>query len=338
MDLHDLLPAGNYVVRSMPTGELYLEAIENFEVNHKLYGKIALQTKKVLHTFNDRGSSTGLMLSGEKGSGKTLLAKNICVEGAKAGVPTIVINAPWRGDSFNTLIQHIRQPCIVLFDEFEKVYDAPKQQEILTLLDGVFPSKKMFIITCNNKWGVDIHMRNRPGRIYYMLEFKGLEDAFIQEYCQDNLTNEKYTDSICKIASVFDSFNFDMLKALVEEMNRFDESPQEAISMLNAKPEFSNACQYNMALSIDGKKVDEASLNEATWLGNPMFGALNVGYYVQVEGKDEDDDSQFRILPFGPGDIEKIDAREGKFIYRKGSAVLSLTRVKQASYSYFDSF
>jgi hypothetical protein len=80
---------------------------------------------------------------------------------AKQGVPTIVINAPWCGDKFNTLIQSIQQPCIVMFDEFEKVYSSEEQEAMLTLLDGIYSSKKLFLLTSNDKWRVDSHMRNR---------------------------------------------------------------------------------------------------------------------------------------------------------------------------------
>ena len=164
----------------------------------------------------DRDASTGVMLTGEKGSGKTLLAKNVSFEAAKQGIPTIIINAAWCGDAFNSLIQSIEQPAIILFDEFEKVYDKDDQQQILTLLDGVFPSKKLFVLTCNDKWRVDVHMRNRPGRIYYMLDFAGLDHDFIRDYCADNLKAQEHTEAVCKISSLFDEFNFDMLKALID--------------------------------------------------------------------------------------------------------------------------
>jgi hypothetical protein len=39
----------------------------------------------------------------------------------------------------------------------------------------------------NDKFKVNQHMRNRPGRIFYMIEYKGLDKQFIREYCQDRL-------------------------------------------------------------------------------------------------------------------------------------------------------
>jgi SpoVK/Ycf46/Vps4 family AAA+-type ATPase len=182
MDLHEKLPPGNYVVKQDPFENLYLEHTEDFEIPAKLYGDTTRNADRIINSFWQRGKSTGVMLVGEKGSGKTLLSKHICVELAKQDVPTIVINSPWHGDKFNTLIQTIEQPAIIMFDEFEKVYDPEEQESLLTLLDGVYASKKLFMLTSNDKWKVDSHMRNRPGRIFYMIDFKGLDAEFIREY------------------------------------------------------------------------------------------------------------------------------------------------------------
>ncbi len=47
-------------------------------------------------------------------------------------------------------------------------------------------------------------------------------------------------------------FNFDMLKALVEEMNRYNETPTDALAMLNAKPEFDIGWMYITVLKSLG--------------------------------------------------------------------------------------
>jgi hypothetical protein len=334
MDLHDLLPATNYVIKEDPFGNLYLEQIEEFEIPSKLYGLISKQTERILRTFSERTSSTGVMLSGEKGSGKTLLAKNISGKAIELGIPTIVINAPWHGDKFNSFIQNISQPCIILFDEFEKVYADKDQQDILTLLDGVFPTKKLFILTCNDRWKVNTHMRNRPGRIYYMLDFDGLDDAFIEEYCNDNLINKVHTDRVCKIATVFDSFNFDMLKALIEEMNRFDETPQEALAMLNAKPEFSSPVAYDVEVSIGGKKLPEDKVHEKGLITNPLFSTFSIDYSHIPEGKKEEDEEYLSII-LSPKDIKHINAKEGTYVFSKEGRVVTLKKIKHSKVDYY---
>ena len=340
MDLHDFLPAGNYVIKEDPFGNLYLQTIDSFEVRGKTYGDHSKNRDRILNTFMDRIASTGVMLTGEKGSGKSLLAKAVSMRGAEMGIPTIVINAPWAGDKFNSFLQSIDQPTIILFDEFEKVYPSEAQEQILTLLDGVFPSKKLFMLTCNDKWRVDSHMRNRPGRIFYMMDFKGLDSEFIIEYCNDNLKAKEHIEKICNIASLFGEFNFDMLKALVEEMNRYNEAPEEAMRMLNSKPEYdSTTTKYAITFTLNGEEVKQEHLEGKEWKGNPLQSAVSVDYKEYEEEKDEDGDLQWdwANVRFTHADLKKIDPTNGKFIFlNKDGAGLILTRVKEKGYTYLD--
>lgn len=342
MDLHDLLPPGNYVVKEMPMdGPLYLEMIENFEIKGKKYGDLNKNTDRIINTFLSRPAATGVMLAGEKGSGKSLLAKNLAIVAAEQHkIPTIVINAPWVGDKFNSFIQSIEQPVVILFDEFEKVYDSDDQEKALTLLDGVFPTKKLFVLTCNDKWRVDSHMRNRPGRLFYMLDYKGLDTAFITEYCMDNLKPElqMHTEKMCQIASLFGQFNFDMLKATVEEMNRYDESPEEALRMLNVKPEFDGGNKFDIKLQLNGEDLKDTDLESREWSGNPLQSQVQI-HYKQFD-KDEDGDEvwDWERLRFSAVDLKKIDSQTGRFVFVKDGAVLTLNKIKEKTYNYYDAF
>lgn len=328
MDLQKTLPVGNYTVKYNDMGGFFfLEMVDSFTPVSKLYGNATRHAERIMKTFFDRENSTGVMLNGEKGSGKTLLAKTLSINGALVGVPTIIINQSWTGDTFNKFLQDIEQPCIILFDEFEKVYNAEDQEKALTLLDGVFPSRKLFVITCNDKWRVNEHMRNRPGRIYYMLDFKGLEPDFIQEYCDDNLVAKEYIPKIIEISALFEQFNFDMLKALVEEMNRYNESPQEALTMLNAKPEFNNNGKFECKLIYEGEEVTNTR-NE--WSGNP----LNSTVYFEWDPEPDNDDSEYKEVSFTPRDIVKVDAQAGRFTYQNGMNIAILTRKKETGYNY----
>lgn len=333
MDLHDHLPAGTYTVGfDKMTGQFYLEQIENFEIKGKVYGNHTRNADRILRTFLDRPSSTGVMLTGEKGSGKTLLSKQISIDGAKQGIPTIVINQPWCGEGFNAFIQMIDQPTIVVFDEFEKVYDRDDQEKMLTLLDGVYPSKKLFMLTCNDKWRVDSHMRNRPGRIFYMIDFKGLDQEFIIEYCEDNLKAKDQITTICRIASLFDQFNFDMLKAMVEEMNRYGETPQEVLKLLNAKPEFSDESKYKVELQVKGIDIIQDKLETTEWHGNPLVKGINVDYRGDA---DEDGDWSWENVRFTNNDLKQVDPATSKFVFvdDEGNRLV-LTKVKEKTWHY----
>ena len=324
MDLHEKLPAGNYTIAQDMMGNFYLEQIDDFEIPAKMYGNTLRHTDRIINTFWERPQQTGVLLNGEKGSGKTLLAKNLSTELAKQGVPTIVINRDWKGDAFFKLMQDIDQPCVVLFDEFEKVYDREDQEQILTLLDGVFGSKKLYVLTCNDKYRIDSHMRNRPGRIFYLLDFKGLDSAFIREYCEDRLNNKQYIDQICGLTSLFNQFNFDMLKALVEEMNRYNESPSEALEMLNAKIEYDDGAKFDIKLIDNGVEVEDVSPSQ--WRGNPLAVA---GINVEYDTDPNDDDAEYKDLRFTPEHLINLNTQEGRFIFESKGARLIMTRAKE---------
>jgi hypothetical protein len=335
LDIRDRLPVGNYIVKERPMdGPLFLEGVDSFTTVSKLYGTTTKDADRILRTYQERGISTGVLLNGEKGSGKTLLAKTLSIEGAKLGIPTIIINAPWVGDKFNKFIQDIDQECIIMFDEFEKVYDSDRQEVILTLLDGVFPSKKLFVLTCNDKWRIDSHMRNRPGRIFYMLDFVGLEDSFIREYCEDTLKDKQHIEKICQVAAMFAQFNFDMLKALVEEMNRYNETPREALRMLNAKPEFAGASKFKVEHRISGKLLNDDECEPNRWEGNPLSAdRIHVGYDTDPS----DPDSDWKNSRFSSDDLVQVLPKEGRFVYRQGDHEITMIREQEKQF-HWDAF
>lgn len=305
----DRLPVGTYVVKYHPERGYYFEIIDDLELPKKVYGDLNTNRNRIISTFEDRPASTGVMLAGEKGSGKTLLAKGISAELRARDVPTIVVNSPFHGDGFATLIQNMSQPAMFLFDEFEKVYDKEQQEAMLTLLDGVYPSKKLFMLTTNDKYRIDNHMKNRPGRLFYMLTFTGLDPAFIRDYCNENVVNKENIDGAVLIASMFNSMNFDMLKALVEEMNRYDEPARDAMRLLNVNPEFDGEATYRVQLEMNGELLDDHRLPYVSWKGNP----LNSGIAVPFYGIEETDGPDFYELEqVGRFEHRRLNAEQQK--------------------------
>lgn len=353
MDLCQHLPAANYIIQVHPmTGQFLLELVDSFKNIPKVYGNTPRYVDRIFNTFDDRENSTGVLLNGEKGSGKTQLAKLLSIKCAQENIPTIIINQPWSGDSFNKFIQTIEQPCMIMFDEFEKVYNSEQQESILTLLDGVFPSKKLFVLTCNDKWRIDSHMRNRPGRIFYMLDFTGLDETFIREYCNDNLKDKSHIDKICMVASLFGKFNFDMLKALVEEMNRYDETPSEALLMLNSKPEFEDRGEHILALIVNGEEVNKKAIWPQVWKGNPLKDTITVRMTnrnslvavndvpVAVGEYDDSEEEGEDVYQFDAGLLIGIDSANKTYTFRNSRDVILIVKRKVESYSsnYMDFF
>lgn len=237
--------------------KFYLEEIKEENISQKIYGDTDFKVNRVYTTFMSREKSTGVLLSGEKGSGKTLFSKLLAKKANAEDVPVIVINAPFCGEEFNKFIQSIEQPAIVIFDEFEKVYDDMKQKLLLTVLDGTYTSKKLFVMTCNDVWKIDAHMKNRPGRLFYHIRYNGLSTKFVEDYCKDNLreSQQKQISSICKLPEIIQSFNFDMLKAIVEEINRYEDSLKDVLQLINVDLVSRNDSYTVTSLTYKGKPI-----------------------------------------------------------------------------------
>jgi len=342
--VHDELPQGTYSVRyNEMKDEYFLLKVEDFTLPDKIYGDTEKMSDRILNTFNCRDGSTGVHLDGMKGSGKTLLAKMLSVRGAEQGFPTIVINEPYFGETFNRFMQSIGNDTIVLFDEFEKVYDTDDQQFVLTLFDGTYTSKKMFIITTNENWHVSDFLKNRPGRMYYALKFSTLEENFVREYCDENLNNKDNIDSVVTYVGVFDVFNFDMLASAVEEMNRYDETLTEVIKYMNIEPTAGHFSSYEVAMHIGGHtKIMNSSYE-------PEEDVFDLNWYVSkhaIQNMIDEDANVNKIwqahswrdtIKFVGSDLISYDKETKMYTYSKtpdkGDMYLTMTKNTRTQFS-----
>lgn len=321
LDIHKNLPVGTYNVVVTDAGYA-LGKIDDFEITGKIYGDLTEQSDRIMTTFMRRTASTGVLLAGEKGSGKTLLTKYLAIQAAKVDIPTIVINSKLSGEAFNTFLQLIEQPVIIVFDEYEKVYNGyGDQDKLLTLLDGVYASKKLFLLTSNSRWGVNSHMLNRPGRLFYVMHFYGLNLAFVKGYAEDNLVDKSHVEKVCVVAAVFDAFNLDMLKALIEEMNRYNESPGQALKYLNVCPEFSSSAEYALTWTNPEGTIMPLVDESKEWTGNPITKAIVLSH----------EETKLKVTA---EHFTKLDTANKSFTFFKDGHTLVVTPIKKAKFDW----
>lgn len=335
LDVRDKLPPGNYTVCKHPlTGEYFLEESEAFALPRKLYGKTNRHAERILETFKNRqpDSQVGVFLSGVKGSGKTLLAKQVAVN---SGLPVIIVNAPFSDDRFMRTIQGIDQPAVVIFDEFEKLYDRDAQESILTLFDGVYTARnKIMVITCNDKYSVQGFFHNRPSRLRYAIAFNGLETEFIKEYCDDCLKDRSYTEAIIGLSATCDEFNFDMLQVLVDELNRYGGSFEDSVEILNVKPiGFGSKTKWKVSVTTPGSKNRKWEVDSPTEINaSPLHmvsserwdNCISVRIKEQVskaaksrrdEDEDYDADDETLYLELRTDHLTRIDPYSGTYVF-----------------------
>lgn len=69
-----------------------LSQMEQFALPDRLLGDIEKRADRIINTFLDRkGRNTGVLMSGLKGSGKSLLAKLVSARLLSQGFPTIIL-------------------------------------------------------------------------------------------------------------------------------------------------------------------------------------------------------------------------------------------------------
>lgn len=153
-----------------------------------------VKVDKVLSSFHCAERNLGVILSGDKGIGKSMFAKLLCIKAVEAQLPVILIDSCVPGIA--RFIESIEQECVVLFDEFDKTFknthDHDDQSALLTLFDGTAGGKKLFIVTCNELYRLSDFIVNRPGRFHYHFRFNYPEPDDIRAYLKDKLKPEFY--------------------------------------------------------------------------------------------------------------------------------------------------
>lgn len=255
ISISSTLAASTYAVVYADREGLHLVDAPPMEVPTNLYGMdIDERLTRIITTFNDRKKSTGVLLAGTKGSGKTLLAKCLSQRLLGQGVPTVVISDSFDQHDLPGFIDSLSTSCLILLDEFEKVFDQTAQERLLTILDGTGRSKHLYVLT-SNSGNVDDRLINRPGRVYYVYHYGSVSEQVRKNFIESNLKNLEYAEDLNNTAALFAHLNFDTLQTMVEEVNRFNKPISKLIKHLNASPLRDDAT-YRMIVYRGTQRLD----------------------------------------------------------------------------------
>lgn len=265
---YNKLPVGTYEVGFHKMMGFFLTSRNDLIVNEdKIYGSSPAKVKKVLRSFQAVDRNFGVILSGRKGIGKSLFARQLAIQAREYNLPLIIVSVYYPGIA--DFISSIEQEVIVLFDEFEKTFanqdHCSPQEEMLPLFDGIDNGKKLFVITCNEVHKLNSYLINRPGRFHYHFVLGNPNPDEIKEYMTDKLQPE-YHHLIKKLVgfSLNVDLTYDVLRAIAFEINQgysFEETlmdlniSKEGTPKFNIRVEFADG-SYRV---LSGQKINTYS-------------------------------------------------------------------------------
>lgn len=246
--VYEKLPPQSYVVRCSDRRGFYLSKYVDMEVKEeKVYGVHDDKVEKVMTSFAEMNRSLGVILSGDKGIGKSLFAKMLSAEAIRNGIPVIVVDSYINGIA--SYIESIEQEAMILFDEFDKTFgevrakdgESSPQTNLLTLFDGLSGGKKLFVVTCNELRKLNEYLVNRPGRFHYHIRFEYPSADEIRQYLKDKLSEEYYSeiDNVVSFSGKV-SLNYDCLRSIAFELNHgltFNEAIKD-LNIINIENEY----------------------------------------------------------------------------------------------------
>ena len=272
------IEAGMYQLCLSPRIGLYLSHVgESFKLPEKIYDVDKTLIDRIVKSFNQSKRNLGVLLNGMKGSGKTFTAKIICNE-LKLPVIMISENLPGIPEFINT----IDFDCVILVDEYEKVFTQDTRGVLLSCMDGVqVPKQKCLYLLTTNHMFVNENLLNRLSRIRYVKEYGDLTKDTITEIVQDRLKNVAFTDDTIEVISKMDTISIDSVIEIIDESNLYNEKPSAFISILNCNRSVGKKYSYNYQI-VDAK--DGTIYHEKLELCEPFTRFSPPGSWIYDKG------------------------------------------------------
>lgn len=215
------------------TGDIFLKSTPKLIMpeNHYETEKDTKFINKVLAHYNRTNTgTTGVILAGVKGTGKTVMAKSIA---KKSDLPIVLLDKKFPPREITGLMTKLKDEkvCIII-DEIDKINDHAYDDDfLLQLFDGISTcGNNLIISTCNNVEDVNEYLLDRCSRIRYYKEFEEMSPSMIQAILENRLNDKTEVKPLTDfVIQNFGLISFDNVTAFAEEVN---ENPNETFESL----------------------------------------------------------------------------------------------------------
>jgi hypothetical protein len=298
------LPAGVYELNfDAFSKQFFLNWIsDKFGLPEKVYGIEKGLVDRIVTTYNRLDKNFGVLLKGLKGTGKTVVSKQVA---NSLGLPVILVNKSY--NDMGQFINSINQDIIMFFDEFEKTYELSSYHDededngmgagkkgvnhLLTLMDGVFTSenKRLFLLTTNKVYLPDA-LISRPSRIRYVKEFSDLSYEHIIEILNDSVEDKNLITGLAEILKELDVITVDIVKSVAEEANIYGTADKEFFSIFNVAKQKD---KFDLVEIIEGNEVlvdSETNVKLENYYDGSGFSIRGIGNFGTITEIDYDND------------------------------------------------
>jgi hypothetical protein len=132
--------------------------------------------------------------------------------------------------------------------------------------------------------------------------------------------------------TIFDRFNFDMMKAMVEEMNRYGETSKQVLKYINARPQASVTSRY--AVQVEALEKDNVIKEVQKHIfGNPLSGENVKVVYINKEG-----DTNTAYVEISSNTMKKFDFNTGVYAFENEGFRVNLSLEKKFDFDFIGSF
>lgn len=244
-------------------GKSFLVENGNLNMPKKLYKlkEDDVFINRVLTYFNSESANqtTGVLLAGTKGTGKTMLSKRIAIE---SKLPIIVVATDYPADKLNRFFKEFTTPVVIMFDEIEKNDYWWETKDLLGFLDGVeATAKKLVLMTCNETDKIDDNFFDRCSRVRYFKTYEANSNSVFIRF----MAEDKGIKNIDEVVDFIDSYmevkSFDNISAFLDEVKMFEDVPlEELIKPMN----ISKSDDYTPKSNKNNKETNtEADVEES---------------------------------------------------------------------------